>query len=77
MKYGKTDLELDIESTVICREIVQKILDFGVNDLQKIKIIHLLSLELESRENMLDIIETCKRCLDPNKQEQKKLITLE
>ena len=78
MKYGKTDLELDVEATVICREIVQELLNFGVSDLQKLKIIELLGMELENRENMLAIIETCKGCLNiEDKQDKKTLITLQ
>ena len=38
-----------------CREIVREILDFGVDEMQKIKIIYLLSLELENR-GLLEIV---------------------
>jgi len=36
-----------------CREIVQEIKNFGINERQKLYLIYLLSLELENREVML------------------------
>ena len=56
-KIGKTLEEKRIEDMAICREIVQEILKFGVNEPQKQRIIYLLSLELESREKMVKISE--------------------
>ena len=55
MKYGKTEQEVEVEKTVQCRQIVEEILNFGVDELQKKKIIYLLSLELEDRETMVQI----------------------
>jgi|TARA_Y100000310_G_scaffold18757_4_gene18417 hypothetical protein len=55
MKYGKTEQEVEVEKTVQCRQIVEEILNFGVDELQKRKIIYLLSLELEDRETMVQI----------------------
>jgi len=55
MKYGKTEQEVEVEKTVQCRQIVKEILDFGVDELQKRKIIYLLSLELEDRAVMVQI----------------------
>ena len=55
MKYGKTEQEVEVEKTVQCRQIVKEILNFGVDELQKRKIIYLLSLELEDRETMVQI----------------------
>jgi len=60
MKYGKTDGEVDVEKSVICREIVKKIIDYGVNENQKIKIIKLLAMEIEDRDIMISIINVCK-----------------
>ena len=60
MKYGTTDSELQAESTLKCREIVREILNFGVSESQKVKIIHLLSLELEDRNLMLSIVKSLK-----------------
>jgi len=55
MKYGKTEQEVEVEKTVQCRQIVKEILNFGVDELQKRKIIYLLSLELEDRDIMVQI----------------------
>ena len=58
MKLGKTESEVRLEKMSICRDIVKKILDFGVTDKQKRQIIYLLSLELEDRNTMLKISDT-------------------
>jgi hypothetical protein len=50
------------------RDIVKEIMNFGVTQFQIINIIHLLSLELENREAMLEIAETTKKFL-PNNEE--------
>ena len=54
-KYGRTKEEIDASKTIQCREIVKEILDFGVDDYQKLKIIELLGLELESRDQLKSI----------------------
>ena len=77
MDYGKTHLEDEIEQTIKSREIVKEILDFGVSDFQKIKIIELLSLELESREHMLKIVNLVKNLQSTETEEKQKLITLD
>jgi|TARA_Y100000310_G_scaffold328808_1_gene397549 hypothetical protein len=43
-----------------CREIVKKIMDFGVSQRQIVETINLLSLELENREQMNSIREAIK-----------------
>lgn len=48
-------IESDVLDAVKAREIVQEIMNFGVNDFQIKKIIKLLSLELLDREIMLKI----------------------
>lgn len=45
----------DVLDSVKAREIVQEIMNFGVNDFQIRKIIKFLSLELLDRETMLNI----------------------
>jgi hypothetical protein len=42
----------DVLDLIKSREIVQEIMNFGVNDFQIMKIIKLLALELTSRETM-------------------------
>tara|TARA_E500000331_G_C17259563_1_gene714607 strand:+ start:2349 stop:2573 length:225 start_codon:yes stop_codon:yes gene_type:complete len=56
MKYGKTKEEVDTEKMIQCREIVKEIMDFGVNENQKLQIIKLLSCELENVNVMKDIV---------------------
>ena len=53
--YGKTKSELSTEKTLICRDIVREIMSFGVDQNQILKIIDLLSLELEDRVIMLRV----------------------
>jgi hypothetical protein len=55
-KYGATPEENNILETAKCREITNEILNFGINQCQLIKLIKLLSLELEDRDLMLKII---------------------
>jgi hypothetical protein len=44
----------------ITREINQRINEYGVTDYQRLKLIEFLSLELESREAMLAVLEVVK-----------------
>lgn len=50
-KLAKND-EIDIQDRSKAREIVQVILDYGVNQSQMYHMIYLLSLELENVEDM-------------------------
>ena len=54
-KIGKAQEEKRVEDMTACREIVQEILNFGVNNSQKERIIYLLSLELDNRDTMVEI----------------------
>ena len=71
--YGKTELEEDTEKTLQCREIVKKIIEFGVNESQKIKIIKLLAMEIENRETMISITSACEGTKEKN--ERKKILS--
>jgi hypothetical protein len=73
MKYGQSDVERDAKESIVCREIVQKILDFGVNERQKLQIIGLIALELENREDMIQITEIVKSIREDEKPSQKLL----
>jgi hypothetical protein len=55
--YGNSDSELNVnvDETKICRDIVKKIMDFGVRQSAILNIIYFLSLELENRDHMLNI----------------------
>tara|TARA_B100000963_G_C22370597_1_gene555720 strand:+ start:383 stop:679 length:297 start_codon:yes stop_codon:yes gene_type:complete len=67
-KIGKTETEIDANQMLECRQIVKNIVEFGVTEKQKIQLIYLLSLELESRDALNIITESIKkiRKLDEN-----------
>ena len=75
MKYGKTESEIDAENSLKCRQIVNEILNFGVSEMQKLKIIQLLSLELEDRDGMEKLSNLTKTFLDDKNKKSNKLIT--
>jgi hypothetical protein len=50
MKIGKSQEELEADKMFECRAIVKNIVNFGVSEKQKLQIIYLLALELESRD---------------------------
>jgi len=56
--YGKTKEDIKVEKSLRCREIVKEIIDFGIDEYQKLSIIKLIALELESNINMKKIINT-------------------
>ena len=60
MKIGQTDVDKKARSLSKCREIVAEINNFGVNDFERLQIIHLLSLELEDRDLIGDFAEVIK-----------------
>tara|TARA_R110000824_G_scaffold399404_1_gene604830 strand:+ start:736 stop:969 length:234 start_codon:yes stop_codon:yes gene_type:complete len=63
-KYGATNEE-DIELSIAqSREIVKEVLNFGVDQNQLLAIIKLLSLELENRETMLQIVGAIESALE-------------
>ena len=47
--------EKDAAETIIARQIVQEIMDYGVTQFQIGKVIELLALELENRELMVQL----------------------
>ena len=56
-RFGITPAEQQAASAAKCREIVHEITNFGVTQDDVLAIIHLLSLELEDREQMKSISE--------------------
>jgi hypothetical protein len=52
--------EEDAANYYMAREIVQEVVNFGVNQITLLKIIELLALEVENREHMLALIECAK-----------------
>ena len=63
-KYGSNPEEEPVLEAARCREIVHEILNFGVNQFQMLTLIKLISLELESRETMLQITEVVDNALE-------------
>lgn len=59
--YGTTNDELDAEGSLKCRQIVKTIAQFGVTEKQRLKIIYLLALELEDRDQLQEITSLVKR----------------
>tara|TARA_Y100001963_G_C6573768_1_gene350135 strand:- start:42 stop:275 length:234 start_codon:yes stop_codon:yes gene_type:complete len=66
-KYGSTAEEDAILDSAKCREIVHEILNFGVTQFQMLTIIKLLSLELENREVMLQLVEVIDNAIENNR----------
>jgi hypothetical protein len=60
-KYGKTGAEAEAQEMLRCRQIVSEIMNFGVSQRETLRIMHLLSLELEDRELLLSLSESIKR----------------
>lgn len=56
-KFGKTEIEEHYEQMAVSRQIVQEILKFGVSQSQMVRVIYLLSLELEDGELLRKITE--------------------
>ena len=55
MDYGHTKVHKVAEKLQQCREIVKEIENFGVNDMQRLQIIYLLSISLENRDALEQI----------------------
>jgi len=72
--FGSTDEEISAEKSIACREIVATILDYGVDQNQILKIIRLLSLELENRTIMKKILESINENSTNNEQKERKII---
>lgn len=53
--YGKSGADKEVEKIQECREIVKRIVEFGVDDSQILNIIHFLALNLEEHNIMLEI----------------------
>jgi hypothetical protein len=60
-KIGETELEVDAKKLFECRQIVKNLLNFGISEGQKLQIINLLALEMESRRGLEIICEAVKK----------------
>ena len=54
-EFGTSDVEIEIEDKIKAREIVQSVLDYGVNQKQILQIINLFAMELEDSTLMKKI----------------------
>ena len=64
----------DILSIEKSRNIIKEILDYGVNQNEVLKLIELLSLELEDREKMNGILSIIKNQNEENSNQKKELV---
>ena len=55
MDYGKSKVHKVAERLHQCRDIVREIENFGIDEMQRMQIINLLSLGLEKREALEQI----------------------
>jgi hypothetical protein len=60
MDYGTSNIHKVAEKMQQCRDIVREIDNFGVDDLQRMQIIYLLSLSLENREALENVTQAIK-----------------
>jgi len=67
-KIGSTEVEIDAGEMLECRQIVKNLNNFGITEKQRIQLIYLLSLELESKDAMDIIVNAVKEIknLDQN-----------
>ncbi len=56
--FGTSEVENKIQDKIKAREIVQSVLDYGVNQEQIIQIINLFAMELENVSLMKDLTKT-------------------
>lgn len=57
-KFGTSSVENDLQDKIKAREIVQSVLDYGVNQKQILQIINLFAMELEDTNLMKQITGT-------------------
>ena len=57
-KYGKTREEAKSEKSLQCRQIINEINKFGIDESQRVLLIKLLVLELENNLNMKKLVNT-------------------
>jgi hypothetical protein len=59
--YGNSEIHKTAKKLQQCRDIVREIDNFGIDEMQRLQIIHLLSLGLEKREALEDIASMAKK----------------
>lgn len=61
--YGSSQAEQNLEKVMTCREIVKKIVEFGVTQEQILLIIQLLGYELENHDALVEVVTLTKQLL--------------
>lgn len=74
-KIGQTETENWAAEILICRQITNEVVSFGVNQKQLLNIIKLLAMELENRDALVAISEIVKDALEET--QISNIITLE
>jgi hypothetical protein len=62
VKLYLNDDEITPDELIKCHQIVKTIIEFGINEKQKLKLLYLLALELENREYLQEISFIIKKC---------------
>jgi len=57
-QFGTSEIETELKDKIKAREIVQSVLDYGVNQNQILQIINLFAMELEDASLMKEITGT-------------------
>lgn len=52
------------KEVLACRQIVAEINKFGISDNQRVKLIELLSLEVENHEDSISLAKSCREILE-------------
>lgn len=63
-KFGETPAEAEAREMLKCRQIVSEIVNFGISQREILRVMHLLSLELEDRELMVDLSSRTKSAVN-------------
>ncbi|MAH43922.1 hypothetical protein CL614_09465 [archaeon] len=64
INIGNSDKEKIAKDVLESRDITRTVLEFGVNEQQILRIIYLLSLELENNRAMLEISSSAKNYIE-------------
>ncbi len=62
-KFGKSEAEEHLQQIMVVREIVRKIIDYGVSQEQIVLIIQALGYELQNHEHMIEVVGLTKDIL--------------
>ncbi len=63
-RFGQTKAEEEAKEMLKCRQIVAEVVKFGVSQREILRIMQLLSLELENRDLMISLSERIKSSMN-------------